>query len=107
MELPDLLAVKAGVERALGNYVDSDFQMGIKEFSGLLIGARTRRAAVRYLVAWVLLSGISGFGDETRSLLPGELVGFMNRIPEPTADWQRKFTFLTYSQNVIGEKAVW
>lgn len=47
MEQPDLLLVKAGMEKVSGGFVDSDFQMGTEEFSGLLIDARTRRAAVR------------------------------------------------------------
>lgn len=86
----DILTVKANVEKALSEYVDNDSRLHVKELSGLLIDARTRKSTVKYLVSWILLSGISYHADPKHILLPSELIVFMNQIPPPTVDWHSK-----------------
>jgi len=79
--------VKARLEKALSIYVDSESQMPVKELSELLIDVRTRKSAIIYLIAWTLLSGISSSADPKQTLLPSELIMFINQIPQQNTDW--------------------
>lgn len=86
----DAVTVKGNVEEALSVCFNNDSQLRITELSGFLVDARTRRSSVRFLIAWILLPRISYHADPKHTLLPSELISFMNQIPPPAVDWQSK-----------------
>lgn len=87
----DVSKIKEKVEKALTVYIDQSSQMPVNELSELLVDAQSRKSAVRYLIGWMLFSSITNYGDPRRTLLPTELIIFMNSIPPPTADRQCEY----------------